>query len=163
MVLLEKTDLTAGSTWHAAGLTTTYHPGINVKRLHWYSMNLYPKLERETGQKIGMHQCGSLRLASTPTRIDEMRYQMSRQGWNRAPQELWTPDKIRERIPIMDIEGGNILMGLYNPLDGYVDPYSLTMAIAAGARMHGAKIYQKAEVTKMQLQPDYTWEVIRTE
>ena len=59
MVLLEKSDLTAGSTWHAAGLTTTYHPGINVKRLHWYSMNFYPQLERETGQKIGMHQGGA--------------------------------------------------------------------------------------------------------
>ena len=56
VVLLEKTDLTAGSTWHAAGLTTTYHPGINVKRLHWHSMNFYPQLERETGQKIGFHQ-----------------------------------------------------------------------------------------------------------
>ena len=58
VVLLEKSDLTAGSTWHAAGLTTTYHPGINVKRLHWHSMNFYPQLERETGQKIGMHQGG---------------------------------------------------------------------------------------------------------
>ena len=60
VVLLEKSDLTAGSTWHAAGLTTTYHPGINVKRLHWHSMNFYPQLEKETGQKIGMHQGGCL-------------------------------------------------------------------------------------------------------
>ena len=64
MVLLEKSDLTAGSTWHAAGLTTTYHPGINVKRLHWYSMNFYPQLERETGQEIGMHQGGGAPAAA---------------------------------------------------------------------------------------------------
>jgi len=159
VVLLEKTDLTAGSTWHAAGLTTTYHPGINVKRLHWHSMNFYPQLERETGQKIGFHQVGSLRLATTTTRMAEFKHQMSRQGWNQAPQELWGIDRIKERIPIMDIEAGGIMGALYNPLDGYVDPYSVTQAIAAGARMYGAKIYLNAEVTKLQQQPDHTWEI----
>jgi dimethylglycine dehydrogenase len=159
VVLLEKTDLTAGSTWHAAGLTTTYHPGINVKKLHWYSMNFYMQLERETGQKIGMHQVGSLRLDTNRTRQDEFKYQMSRAGWNRAPQFLMTPEQIKERIPIIDIEGGEITGGLYSPLDGYVDPYSVTQAIAAGARKHGAKIYLNAEVGKMELQPDGSWEI----
>ena len=69
VVLLEKTNITEGSTWHAAGLVTLYHPGINTKRLHWYSINLYAQLERETGQQVGFHQPGSMRLATTPTRF----------------------------------------------------------------------------------------------
>ena len=73
--------------------------------------------------------------------MDEFKHQMSRQGWNQAPQELWSTDRIKERVPIMDLEGAGVIGGLYNPLDGYVDPYSVTQATAAGARMHGAKIY----------------------
>ena len=73
VVLLEKTELTAGSTWHAAGLLTLFHPGINVKQLHWYSMNFYTQLEAETGQQVGLHQPGSLRLATTPARYAKMR------------------------------------------------------------------------------------------
>ena len=72
MVLLEKSNLTEGSTWHAAGLVTLYHPGINVKKLHWYSINFYSQLERETGQAVGFHQPGSLRLATTPTRYPDL-------------------------------------------------------------------------------------------
>ena len=82
--MLVQSELTAGSTWHAAGLTTYYHPGINVKRLHYYSLHLYDALEAETGQNVGLHKCGSLRLADTPQRVDEFRYQMSRQGWNQV-------------------------------------------------------------------------------
>jgi len=82
--VLVQSELTAGSTWHAAGLTTYYHPGINVKRLHYYSLHLYDALEAETGQNVGLHKCGSLRLADTPQRVDEFRYQMSRQGWNQV-------------------------------------------------------------------------------
>ena len=102
--MLEKTELTAGSTWHAVGLVTNYHPGINIKRLHWYSMNLYAQLEKETGQQLGFHQNGSLRLATSPVRVDEMKYQMARQGWNQAPQTLVDVDQIKELCPIMNTE-----------------------------------------------------------
>ena len=91
MVLLEKSELTAGSTWHAAGLVTLYHPGINIKRLHWHSLNFYVQVEKETGQQIGFHQPGSLRLATNQVRLDEMKYQMTRAGWNKNPQKLVTP------------------------------------------------------------------------
>lgn len=84
LVMLAQSELTAGSTWHAAGLTTFFHPGINVKRLHYYSLHLYDALETETGQNVGLHKCGSLRLADNPQRVDEFRYQMSRQGWNQV-------------------------------------------------------------------------------
>ena len=83
--------------------------------------------------------------------MDEFKHQMSRQGWNQAPQELWGLDRIKERVPIMDIEAAGVIGGLYNPLDGYVDPYSVTQAIAAGARMHGAKIYLNVNMARLHL------------
>jgi dimethylglycine dehydrogenase len=108
VVLLEKSELTAGSTWHAAGLVTLYHPGINVKNLHWQSLNFYTQLERETGQQIGLHQPGSIRIATTQIRLDEMKTQMSRQGWNKSPQMLLTPEECKEYCPLLDLEGANV-------------------------------------------------------
>jgi len=157
VLLLEKTELTAGSTWHAVGLTTNFHPGINIKRLHWYSMNLYSQLEKETGQQLGFHQCGSLRVATSPVRVDEMKYQMARQGWNDAPQTLLSIEEIQELCPV--INTSKILAGLYTPGDGYIDPYSLTQGIATGARLQGATIMQKTEVTGLDQLSDGSWSV----
>ncbi len=109
MVLLEKSSLTAGSTWHAAGLTTSFHPLVNLKRLHWHSINFFGQIERESGQQVGFHQPGSLRLATNATRMDEFKYQMSRQSWQDAPMRLWSQSDIAERIPIMDIDGGGVV------------------------------------------------------
>ncbi|KAI8483162.1 hypothetical protein Bbelb_390440, partial [Branchiostoma belcheri] len=157
VVLLEKTELTAGSTWHAAGLTTLFHPGINVKNLHHYSIWLFNELEKETGQNVGFHTPGSIRIASTPTRVDEFRYQMQRQGWNKAPQWLLTPEEVHQMHPLLNMD--KVLMGLHNPGDGHIDPYSLTQAYAIGARMYGADIYQQAGVTGMSMRSDGSWNV----
>ncbi|CAG2066857.1 unnamed protein product [Timema podura] len=73
VILLERSELTAGSTWHAAGLTALYHPTPNLKSLHYYSINLYSQLSRETGQEVSFHQPGSIRLATSPDRVDEFR------------------------------------------------------------------------------------------
>ena len=73
VVLLEKTELTAGSTWHAAGLTTYYHPGINMRKLHYESIQLFKKIERETGQEIGFHDTGSIRLGHTKEHMNEFK------------------------------------------------------------------------------------------
>ena len=106
--MLEKSELTAGSTWHAAGLITLYHPGINLKNLHWHSINFYAQIEKETGQQVGFHRPGSLRLATNQVRLDEMKHQMSRQGWNKAPQMLVTPEECQELCPLIDIEAANV-------------------------------------------------------
>ncbi|MBN3322733.1 M2GD protein, partial [Atractosteus spatula] len=155
VVLLEKSELTAGSTWHAAGLTTYYHPGINLKKIHYYSIKLYEKLEEETGQAVGFHQPGSIRIASTPARVDEMKYQMSRTHWHPTPQFLIGPEKVQELFPLLNID--KVLVGLYNPGDGHIDPYSLTMALAAGARQYGAQIYYPAPVTGLTPTADGKW------
>uniref|UniRef100_A0A8C4PB18 Dimethylglycine dehydrogenase n=1 Tax=Dromaius novaehollandiae TaxID=8790 RepID=A0A8C4PB18_DRONO len=157
VVLLEKSELTAGSTWHAAGLTTYFHPGINLKKIHSYSIKLYEKLEEETGQVVGFHQPGSIRIASTPTRVDEFKYQMTRAGWHPTEQYLITPEKVQELFPLLNMD--TVLAGLYNPGDGHIDPYSLTMALAAGARKYGAQLNYPVQVTNLNCRSDGTWEV----
>ncbi|XP_053303954.1 dimethylglycine dehydrogenase, mitochondrial [Spea bombifrons] len=157
VVLLEKSELTAGSTWHAAGLTTYFHPGINLKKIHYYSIKLYEDLEEETGQAVGFHQPGSIRIASTPTRVDELKYQMTRSRWHPNPQYLVGPEKVQELFPLLNID--KVLAGLYNPGDGHIDPYSLTMALAAGARKYGAQLYFPAQVINLTPRSDGTWNV----
>ncbi|XP_013400474.1 dimethylglycine dehydrogenase, mitochondrial isoform X1 [Lingula anatina] len=157
VMLLEKSELTAGSTWHAAGLTTLFHPGINVKNLHYYSIQLYGKLAEETGQEVGFHTPGSIRIASTPERMDEVKYQMQRQGWNKAPQWLLTPDEIHKMHPLLNMD--KVLGGLFNPGDGHIDPYSLTQALASGARKYGAEIFMPAPVTGLKQTASGGWEV----
>ncbi|XP_064609043.1 dimethylglycine dehydrogenase, mitochondrial-like [Liolophura sinensis] len=160
VVLLEKSELTAGSTWHAAGLIAYFNPGINVKRVHYDSLQLYAKLPEETEQEIGLHVPGSIRLATTPERVDEFRYQMQRQGWHSAAQRIIGPDEIKQLHPLLNTE--NILAGLYNEGDGYVDPYSLTHALAIGARKHGAKLLTNTGVNSMNLREDGQWDIETT-
>ncbi|XP_061148956.1 dimethylglycine dehydrogenase, mitochondrial [Syngnathus typhle] len=157
VVLLEKSELTAGSTWHAAGLTTYYHPGINLKKVHYDSVKLYERLEAETGQAVGFHQPGSVRIASTAARVDEMKYQMTRTHWHVTEQYMIGPEKIQELFPLLNLD--KVLAGLYTPGDGHIDPYSLTMALAAGARMYGAQIYNPAPVTGLTPTADGKWDV----
>ncbi|XP_037121051.1 dimethylglycine dehydrogenase, mitochondrial [Syngnathus acus] len=157
VVLLEKSELTAGSTWHAAGLTTYYHPGINLKKVHYDSVKLYERLEAETGQAVGFHQPGSVRIASTAARVDEMKYQMTRTHWHVTEQYMIGPEKIQELFPLLNLD--KVLAGLYTPGDGHIDPYSLTMALAAGARMYGAQIYNPAPVTGLAPTADGKWDV----
>ncbi|XP_004586372.2 dimethylglycine dehydrogenase, mitochondrial isoform X2 [Ochotona princeps] len=157
VVLLEKSELTAGSTWHAAGLTTYFHPGINLKKIHYDSIKLYEKLEEETGQAVGFHQPGSVRIATTPVRVDEFKYQMTRTGWHATEQYIIGPEKVQEMFPLLNMD--KVLAGLYNPGDGHIDPYSLTMALAAGARKYGALLKYPALVTSLTLRSDGLWDV----
>ncbi|XP_073334374.1 dimethylglycine dehydrogenase, mitochondrial [Pagrus major] len=157
VVLLEKSELTAGSTWHAAGLTTYYHPGINLKKVHYDSIKLYETLEAETGQAVGFHSPGSVRIAATAARVDEMKYQMTRTHWNVTEQYMIGPEKVLELFPLLDVN--KVLAGLYTPGDGHIDPYSLTMALAAGARMYGAQIYNPAPVSSLNPTADGKWDV----
>lgn len=157
VVLLEKSELTAGSTWHAAGLAAFYHPGINLKNIHHDSINLYSQLESETGQDVSFHRPGSIRLATNNKRMDELKYQMQRQGWNKAPQSMISPDEILKQFPLLNMK--NILGGLYNPGDGHIDPSSLTQALAIGARRYGAQLQTKCEVTGLELLNTGHWNV----
>uniref|UniRef100_UPI00358E3FF8 dimethylglycine dehydrogenase, mitochondrial n=1 Tax=Myxine glutinosa TaxID=7769 RepID=UPI00358E3FF8 len=157
VLLLEKSELTAGSTWHAAGLVTLFNTGINFKRIHEYSLKLYEQLEQETGQAVGLHLPGSIRLAFTPDQVDELHYHKTRSRWMQAPLEIIGPERVLELCPIANVD--KILAGLYTVRDGHIDPYSLTMALAAGARMHGAHLQQKTPVTGLETRTDGGWNV----
>ncbi|KAL0150280.1 hypothetical protein M9458_054388 [Cirrhinus mrigala] len=156
-VMLSACAVLLYSCLNDAGLTTYYHPGINLKKIHYYSIKLFEQLEAETGQAVGFHQPGSIRLASTPVRVDELKYQMTRTHWHPTPQFLIGPEKIQQLFPLLNMD--KVLAGLYNPGDGHIDPYSLTMALAAGARMYGAQIYQPAPVTGLAPTADGRWDV----
>jgi len=157
VLLLEKSELTAGSTWHAAGLTTLYHPTPNVKRVHWDSFTLYNQITAETGQEVGFHRPGSLRLGTSPIRMDEFKYALSRQGHKQSPMKLLSPEEVEALVPILNMEG--IHGGLLTPNEGHIDPYSLTQAVAIGARKRGAEILQNAEVLGLEPRIDGGWDV----
>jgi len=158
VLLLEKLELTSGSTWHAAGLITAYHPTPNVKRVHWDSLTLYNQITEETGQEVGFHRPGSLRLGTSPARMDEFRYTYSRQLHKQSPMQILSPDQVSEMVPILKMD--NIHGGLFTPNEGHIDPYSLTMAIAKGARQRGARMEQNCQVTGLEHRNDAGWDVV---
>ncbi|MEX1262922.1 MAG: FAD-dependent oxidoreductase [Actinomycetota bacterium] len=157
VVLLEKGELTSGSTWHAAGLCTQFNASLHLSRLLMRSIDLYRGLEAETGQPVGLHEVGSIRLASTPDRMDEYRRARSRAKVLGLPLEVIGPQEIVELCPIVNADG--ILGGAWMPTDGHIDPSSVTNALAAGARARGVEISRHTRVTGLRPRPDGGWDV----
>ncbi len=145
VVLLERTELTAGSTWHAAGLLPLFNMSYAVGQLHKYSVDLYKRLEEETGQNVGFHVTGNLRLACTRDRMDEYQKYCGTANTIGVPFEVITPSEVKGLWPLCDTDG--LVGALYHPDDGHIAPVDLTNALAKGARNRGAKIYQHTEVT----------------
>ena len=159
VVLLERTELTAGSTWHAAGLLPLFNMSYSVGQLHQYSVNLYQELEEETGQAVSFHQTGNLRLARNRDRMDEYRnYQCTAETIG-VDCHLIGVDEIRELWPIASMDG--LVGALWHPTDGHIAPVDVTMALAKGARMNGAEIYQQTEVTGIERSDSLEW-IVKT-
>ncbi len=158
VVLVEKADLTHGSTWHAAGLMPLFNMSYTVGQIHKYSIELYPTLEAETGQPVGFHKTGSLRLANTPDRMDEFRAYCGIANTIGVPFELITPAEVRDLWPLCEIDG--LVGAIYHPQDGHCAPADVTQALAAGARSGGAEIYRWTEVTAIQRTPGGEWRVV---
>jgi len=145
VVLLERTELTAGSTWHAAGLLPLFNMSYSVGQLHQYSVELYKRLEAETGQAVGLHPTGNLRLATNRDRMDEYRnYQCTAETIG-VECHLIGVDEIRRLWPLINAEG--LVGALWHPTDGHIAPVDVTMALARGARMAGGTIHQQTPVT----------------
>lgn len=157
VVLLERAELTSGSTWRAAGNTPHYNGSLVMSRIHQYSVSLYQRLEAETGQAVGFHKCGSVRLANVPDRMAEFRYHRAKARYLGLPFELIGPDEIRRLHPLVQTNG--ILGAVWNPEDGYVDPAMMTNALAKGARDGGAQIVRHNPVIAVRLRPSGDWEV----
>lgn len=146
VVLLERDQLTSGTTWHAAGLMTIYgstsETSLNIRK---HSRDLYARLEKETGQSTGFMPVGFIEAAADPDRLQEYRRvsDFNRRHGNEV-HEI-SPAEIKELFPLANVEG--ILAGFYSPLDGRINPVDVTMALAKGARMKGVKIFQNTPVT----------------
>ena len=145
VTLLEADELASGSTWHAAGLCTQFVSSYNLMRLLRYSLDLYRSLEDETGQPVDFHECGSVRLGTTPDRLDEFRHRASTAELVGVPVELVGPDRLRELFPLVDPSA--VLAAAHLPTDGHVDPTSVTRALASGAAARGARIVRGTPVT----------------
>jgi dimethylglycine dehydrogenase len=159
VVLFERSELTSGSTWHAAANIHGLHDSTNISRLQHYTMGLYKELEAETGQGCGIFQPGSLYLAQTEAREHQLRLQAAkarRYGMNF--HEL-SRDEAERLHPLVDFDGIRCIM--YEPEGGNVDPSGVTMAYAAGARQRGAEIHRFTPVIGTEQQPDGGW-IVRT-
>ena len=145
VVLVERADLTSGSTFHSAGLVGQLRGSLSLTRMMMNSVDLYRALEQEVGLETGWHEVGSLRLASSEERMEEIARQA---GWAKTfglPLELISPDEAQRLFPPMTIEG--VLGAAYLPTDGYIDPSQLTFALAEGARRRGAEVNTSTRAT----------------
>ena len=157
-VLVEKGELTSGSTWHAAGLVGHFIGNLNMAKIHLYGADLYQTLEAETGQATGWHGCGSIRLATNADEVDWFRQMKGLLDYVDAECHLIGPNEIRQIHPLLDMDG--VRLGAYTPKDGHTDPASSTNAMAAGARQGGAEIYRHTLVTDTRRRPGGEWEVV---
>ena len=147
IVLLERKQLTCGTTWHAAGLIGQLRGSQNMTRLAKYSADLYVKLEAETGVATGMRQTGSISVALTEHRLEELRRQATlARAFDVDVAEI-SPSEIKAMYPHLNV--GDVLGGVHLPLDGQCDPANIAMALAKGARMRGARIVEGVKVTRV--------------
>ncbi|WP_170467981.1 GcvT family protein [Ruegeria arenilitoris] len=156
-VLLEKNELTAGSTWHAAGNVPTFSTSWAIMNMQRYSTELYSRLGEEVDYPMNYHVSGSIRLAHSKERMQEFERALSMGRYQGIPMEMWTPEQAKERYPFLethDLEGV-----LYDPTDGDIDPAQLTQALAKGARDMGQKIIRFCPATGVTQHDDGTWTV----
>ncbi|MDH4106456.1 MAG: FAD-dependent oxidoreductase, partial [Gammaproteobacteria bacterium] len=159
VVLVERDELTAGSTWHAAGNCPNFSTSWNVIKLQRHSTKLFSTLAEKVGYDINYHVTGSVRLAHTRDRVDEFRHVVSQARAQGIEFEMLSPAEIVERHPFVDTK--DIRAGLYDPYDGDIDPAQMTQALAKGARDAGATIYRGTKVTAIERQPSGEW-LVRT-
>jgi dimethylglycine dehydrogenase len=159
VLLLERDELTSGSTWHAAGLLPLFNMGYATSHIHDYSVNFYKTLEAETGLNAGFSVVGNLRLAQTQARMDEYMLYASIAETVGIEYEWVTPAQIKDRWPLVrteDLEGA-----IFHPTDGYINPADVTMAMAKGARQRGVTIERKWQVDGYAWTGDH-WDVTVT-
>ena len=145
VVLLERAQLTSGSTFHSAGLVGQLRSSLPLTRLMMDSVALYRRLTQETGVDVGWREVGSLRLASSRERMEELERQA---GWGTSfglPMELVSAEEAQRRFPLMTKDG--VLGAAFIPTDGYLDPSGLALALAEGARRGGARICEGVRAT----------------
>ncbi len=147
VVLLERKQLTSGTTWHAAGLVGQLRTSINMTKLAKYTGELYRGLEAETGQATGYRQCGSISMATNAERFEELKRSASMAKVFDLPVHVVTADEIKSLAPIVNVE--DVVGGIHIPSDGYANAVDITQALAKGARTGGAQIFENTKVTRI--------------
>ena len=155
VVLLERDELTSGSTWHAAAGLHGLHDNNNISKLQYYTMNLYKDLEKETGQGCGIFQPGALYLAQTEEREHQLRIQAAKAKYFGVDFYELSIEEALKKNPLINFEGVRCVM--FEPDGGNVDPSGVAMAYAAGARQMGAEIHRFTPATGTIQQPDGSW------
>ena len=157
-LLIEKGELTSGSTWHAAGQCPSLVGNYNLAKIHAYSNDLYPRLEEMTGQYVSWHASGGIRLAREKEDLDWFKYLRGISQSVGFEMEIIGPDEIKRIVPSMDLDG--VIAGAYTTGDGHADPSGLTNAMARGATNMGASIVRHNRVIDINLLPSGEWQVV---
>src|SRR5450631_3620933 len=158
VLLIERAELTSGSTWHAAGGMHTVNGDPNVAKLQQYTIELYQEIERISGQSCGVHITGGIMLAGTRERLDWLKMAKARGRYLKMELEIISVDEAAKIFPLMDKK--HFAGAMYDPIEGHVDPYGVTHAYAKSAQIGGAEIVRKTRVTDLKARPDGTWDVI---
>jgi dimethylglycine dehydrogenase len=158
VLLIERAELTSGSTWHAAGGMHTVNGDPNVAKLQQYTIELYQEIERISGQSCGVHITGGLMLAGTRERLDWLKMAKARGRYLGMDLEIISADEAEKLFPLMDKR--HFIGAMYDPIEGHVDPYGVTHAYAKSAQLGGAEIARHTRVKDLKQRPDGSWDVI---
>src|SRR5579872_6238492 len=158
VVLCERKELTAGSSWHAAGGFHAFNSDPAVARLQAYTISIYPEIQSLSGQDVGVHHTGGLLLAETRERWDFLRADWARHRVLGLSTQLLSPSEVRELCPIMDVS--QLRGAIFAPEEGHLDPYGATHAYAKAARLKGAEVYRRTRVLEIVSSGKGTWKVI---
>ncbi|MCK6449318.1 MAG: FAD-dependent oxidoreductase [Alphaproteobacteria bacterium] len=160
VVLVERDQLTSGSTWHAAGGFHTLNGDPNVAKLQGYTIGLYDELEKISGQSCGLHRSGGLMLADTPERMEWLKMAHARARYLGLETELMSAAEARKLMPLLDDR--YFVGAMLDAADGNLDPAGTTHAYAKSARINGAEIYLQTRVTELNPRKDGGWDVVTT-
>ena len=158
VVLLERNELTSGSSWHAAGQIHTISSDPNISRLQGYTINLYKEIEETSGHSVGMHSTGGFYLASNQDWYDYLKRERSKARYMGLDQEFISIEEVARRHPLID--PSHYIAALWDPLDGDIDPSGVTYAYAKAARVHGASYHTHTPVLETNQRNDGSWDVV---
>jgi len=158
VVLLERDELTSGSSWHAAGQIHTISSDPNISRLQGYTIDLYKEIEETSGHSVGLHMTGGFYLASTQEWYDYLKRERSKARYMGLNQEFISPSEVAERHPLIDPK--HYHAALWDDQDGDLDPSGATYAFAKSARHHGAQYFTHTPVVETNQRADGTWDVV---
>ncbi len=158
VALIERKELTAGSTWHAAGGFHPLNNDLNISSLQTYTINLYEEIQQESGQDIGIVNSGGIMLAASAARWEHLKYMRTIFQTMGIEPELVTPSQIQDRFPLIDTS--DLYGGLLHEYEGHLDPNSTTVAYAKAAQLRGAEIILRNQVLELNYRPEGAWDVI---